>query len=257
MKKVVVDSNILFRLYSAYKGTNINSIASYKALILLLNLAKEGKVKLYITPQIFNEFLNLKGKKQEAVDRFNNFIKEYITIINFSEADNLKILSLMKQLATKRVEVLNKYDNKIYSTLLFKQAENPGDRNYADLKIMTEAVMVNLPILTENMKDFSGYIHINKVLNPLGLNYSHEVMRLDTFYKEFFPAERKKLLEEISAWQVKMNNSGNTNTADNIDNNYTNYDNKKKHTYNQSKNNYYTNKNKKKLSSDHDQAMNF
>ncbi|MGI5842541.1 MAG: hypothetical protein ACOX6H_04565, partial [Christensenellales bacterium] len=189
MKKVVVDSNILFRLYGAYKAQNINSISSFKSLQLLLNLSKEGKVKLYITPQIFNEFLNLKGKKPEAVARFTNFIKEYISIIKFSEAENQKILKVMKELATKRVLVPSGFNNKMQSTLLFPQAEKEGDRNYADLMIMTEAVMVNLPILTENMKDFQGYQYINKVLNPLGLNYSHEVMRLDTFYKQFFPVE--------------------------------------------------------------------
>lgn len=193
MVEIVLDSNALFRLYGAYSPKKrIRNFEAYAKHALLLELVDQNKLKLHITPQIYSEFLNLKKKKLRSSKRFFRFINEYIERNPFTDAEYREIAQIVKMLATQEFDVPNEDSTETHKEILFPNADQ-GQVNHSDLKIMVQSAKINKCVITENIKDFIGYKHINLALSQFGMEYTGSVMTLEAFYQTYFPEEYKKL----------------------------------------------------------------
>lgn len=160
--KVVVDSNILYLIYGATFEKNAEN-PNLKTYIRFLKYVKEGFVELCITPQILEEFIQGRGIDKVKVERFGAFVSEYLTVLTLNPRQERLVADLTYNLGHKPVTLVDPITNKEYKKVLTKNATGPGKRNYPDTKIMSEAAMFDLPILTNNTKDFLAYNDIDKL----------------------------------------------------------------------------------------------
>lgn len=161
-KKIIIDTNVLIEIYAqknTYKGLQYSKMNKNQK---LLYLSDTNKIKLYITPQILKEF-RCGDKNGKHVDRYVNFMKKFITIITFDEEQTKIIAEMTYRFGNERVKSKFKNGNE-FEVIPFCEASKEGEKNYADTLIMAEATMAQLPVVTNNMKDFCGYFYLKPIV---------------------------------------------------------------------------------------------
>lgn len=192
--KIICDTNILYYLYGqTLKAGRINykNLSRHKKLFFL---AKKGFIKIYVTPQIYKEFLTARGKSPEKIKKFNDFTKNFLTVINFSQRQDNIVARLTHDFGRKYTTKKNSHGEAV-TTNLFKHAHNPNEKNYADAVILAQAAVVNLPIITNNVKDFAGYKEIGNILNKHSVRANVQVFSENEFLDEFFTYQDVKNLK--------------------------------------------------------------
>lgn len=161
-EKIIVDTNILYLIYGATFEKNADN-PNLKRYRRFLKFVEHGFVELCITPQILEEFTVGRGLEKEKIDRFGAFVSNYLTVLTLNPRQERLVADLTYHLGHTPVRLIDPITNKPYRTVLTKKASGPGKRNYPDTKIMAEAAMFDLPILTNNTNDFVAYYNIDKL----------------------------------------------------------------------------------------------
>lgn len=194
-RKIILDTNILSLIYGSFGQETPKSRKSNKSKLCMnfLHLSQSGIVKFYITPQIYKEFLNCKGKNLYSIEKFNTFMQRHVTLIKFNKADMQKVVNLTYDLGNMKVHLTKNHKKNDPKVHLFDEAEKPGCRNFADCTIMAEAMISEMDLITENMKDFSKHKFVNKLYKKYGIQKPHSVYKarqyIDKHFEEF--KERK------------------------------------------------------------------
>lgn len=172
-KKVILDTNVISVLYGAYIAIEKKSNEQFKNFAIYkkyLELVDEGRLTIYITPQILTEFLHCKGTNPQVTERFDAFLTKYTTLIKFNKEQRQKIAKITYELGNTIFTKNNKFTNESVEFLLFNFAAKRGDRNFADATIMAESMVSGIELVTNNTKDFAKFTFVNKLATKYELH---------------------------------------------------------------------------------------
>lgn len=190
VEKVILDTNIISIMFGLFKAMDkhqpLESHQNHRMYQKFFDLVEEGRLKLYITPQILKEFLFCRGQKPEAVDRFDRFMKKYINIIQFRREERQKAKQITYELGNTYFKI-GKSKNSQTHMVIFEKAQTPKDRNYADALIMAEAMISGMDVLTNNLKDFINFDLVNKLNKKYDLPGQYSVYKPNRYMKYKFP----------------------------------------------------------------------
>lgn len=224
-----IDTNFLIKLYASYtkNSTKIQTLLSRDKCsaipLKFLKLVKDKKVNVYITSTVLLEFYRY--HKFEDYENRKRFLEEMgfkrISFGYFSEEVNKECHAMRAELVkmyTAKLEqeekekILKKRSLKITNC---QALNNPAftRKDKADARIMAEAVIAGVPLITLNTNHFIkrnrpeiiSYLSA-KLVNPL----QAKPITLEGFYKILdkrrYPALREIIQQEVNAKNYPISN---------------------------------------------------
>lgn len=217
-----IDTNFLIKLYGSYckNKTKIDMLLSRDKCsqppLKFLKLVKDQKIRVYVTSSVLFEFY-LYDKFGDFENR-KRFLEEIgfkrISFNHFSEKMKEECKAMRDELIELYTTQLQKeerqkmFENKSLKITNRQYLDNPAfeKKNKADAKIMAEAVVIGIPLITLNTRHFIArnrpeiisYLNI-KIAEPS----QAKPITIEGFYKLLakrrYPVLRDKIRQEINA----------------------------------------------------------